>query len=207
VSARYYLGLDLGQAQDFTALAVARRLPHAIEGKRPLHRYELAGLKRWSLGTPYPIIVADVKGILAREPLKSPDTFLALDFTGCGRPIWEMFGEAGVRATGIAITGGNAVMRAAPLEWHVPKRDLASCVQVLLQERRLQWPASLPEAPVLAAELANFRVKITLAANDTYGAWREGEHDDTVLAVALACWSGENIRNPYTLTSISVARN
>ena len=30
-----------------------------------------------------------------------------------------------------------------------------------------------------------------LTAHDSYGAWREKEHDDLVLAVALACWYGE----------------
>ena len=33
-------------------------------------------------------------------------------------------------------------------------------------------------------------MKITAAANDTYNA-REGQHDDLVLALALACWAGE----------------
>ncbi len=28
-------------------------------------------------------------------------------------------------------------------------------------------------------------------AHDSYGAWREGTHDDLVLAVALALWAGE----------------
>jgi len=41
---------------------------------------------------------------------------------------------------------------------------------------------------VLAREMAEMRVKITPSGNEQYGAWREGEHDDLVLAVALACW-------------------
>ena len=32
-------------------------------------------------------------------------------------------------------------------------------------------------------ELLNFEVKITAAANDTCSAWREGTHDDLVLAL------------------------
>jgi hypothetical protein len=36
--------------------------------------------------------------------------------------------------------------------------------------------------------MAEMRVKITPSGNEQYGAWREGEHDDLVLAVALACW-------------------
>jgi hypothetical protein len=34
-------------------------------------------------------------------------------------------------------------------------------------------------------------VKITAAANETFAAWREGAHDDLVLAVALACWHAD----------------
>jgi hypothetical protein len=45
-------------------------------------------------------------------------------------------------------------------------------------------------ASVLVQELLNFRVKITEAANETFGAG-DGEHDDIVLAVALACWYAE----------------
>ncbi len=29
------------------------------------------------------------------------------------------------------------------------------------------------------------------AGNDTYEAWRESDHDDLVLAAAIACWWGE----------------
>jgi hypothetical protein len=49
-------------------------------------------------------------------------------------------------------------------------------------------------AATLVRELQNFQVKITAAANETFGVWRDGQHDDLVLAVALASWWGE--RNP-----------
>jgi hypothetical protein len=76
----------------------------------------------------------------------------------------------------------------------VPKRDLASVVQVLLQSSRLRIGEGLAHARTLTEELVNFRVKITLAGHDSYGTgaeWREGNHDDLVLALALACWRGE----------------
>src|SRR5438477_88992 len=37
-------------------------------------------------------------------------------------------------------------------------------------------------------EMAEVRVKISAEGNEQLGAWREGEHDDLVFAVALACW-------------------
>ena len=38
----------------------------------------------------------------------------------------------------------------------------------------------------------NLKVKINIATgHHSYEAWREGDHDDLVLAVAMACWCGE----------------
>jgi len=93
----------------------------------------------------------------------------------------------------VLIAAGDAVSEEAGRR-RVPKRDLAGVLQVLLQTRRLKIAEALPEAKILASEREAFQVKITAAANDQYGAWREGQHDDLVLAVALACWWAE--RNP-----------
>ena len=46
----------------------------------------------------------------------------------------------------------------------------------------------------VARKLGGMRVKISLDGNDKYGAWREGEHDDLVLAAALACWRATTCR-------------
>jgi hypothetical protein len=72
----------------------------------------------------------------------------------------------------------------------VPKRNLVSTVQVYLQGKRLKIASRLDLADTLTRELQNFQVKITDAANDTYGAWREGSHDDLVLSASLALWAG-----------------
>jgi hypothetical protein len=67
---------------------------------------------------------------------------------------------------------------------------------VLLQSGRLKIANAIPEARLLVQEMLAFRVKITANAYDAYGAWREGAHDDLVLAVALACWYGEQYAPP-----------
>jgi hypothetical protein len=72
----------------------------------------------------------------------------------------------------------------------VAKRDLVGAVQVPLRDRRLKIAEGLPLAAVLAEELSAFRVKVTVAGNETFEAWRERDHDDLVLAVALALWAG-----------------
>ena len=44
------------------------------------------------------------------------------------------------------------------------------------------------DGAALVNEMAEMRVKRTGSARERYGVWRIGEHDDLVLAVALACW-------------------
>ena len=39
-------------------------------------------------------------------------------------------------------------------------------------------------------EMAGMRVRVTAPGREEYGAWRAGEHDDLVVALALACWGG-----------------
>jgi hypothetical protein len=36
--------------------------------------------------------------------------------------------------------------------------------------------------------MSEMRVRTTASGHEQYGAWREGQHDDLVLAIALACW-------------------
>jgi len=93
--------------------------------------------------------------------------------------------------TGITITSGNTVNSDGHGGYMVPKRDLISNVQVLLQTDRLKLAKEMPDVDRLVEELLHFQVKITMSGNDTYEAWRHGSHDDMVLALALACWYGE----------------
>jgi hypothetical protein len=70
----------------------------------------------------------------------------------------------------------------------VPKRDLIVGLQVMLQAGELQIAEGMPGTAELLAEMASMRVRITDSGREQFGAWREGAHDDLVLAVALACW-------------------
>jgi hypothetical protein len=93
-----------------------------------------------------------------------------------------------MKPVGISIHGGDAVSHDSH-GYRVPKRDLVSVVSTGLQSRRLQIAASLELAEVLAKELQNFKVTIDpKTAHDSYAAWREEDHDDLVLAVAMGCW-------------------
>jgi hypothetical protein len=196
VTTRYFVGLDLGQAQDYTAMAVLTR-PLLVGGEQGEARrppYAVPHLQRFPLGTPYPRIVAAVLDLLCTPQLRG--SFVVADQTGVGRAVVDMLEEAmRGRFVGqfcpVTITSGHEVTLSEAGEFRVPKKELVGVLQVLLQTRRLRISQALPEASLLVKELETFQVKITEAANEVYGAWRAGQHDDLVLAVGLAAWAGE----------------
>ncbi|WP_145241183.1 hypothetical protein [Urbifossiella limnaea] len=75
----------------------------------------------------------------------------------------------------------------------MPKKDLVGAVQAVLGTLRLKIAPGLPLAEVLAKELESFRVKVTADRNESFESWRERDHVDLVLALALAVWTGERL--------------
>jgi hypothetical protein len=202
----YFTGLDLGQAQDFTAIAVLEKTfqpdpeapalnvdPFAV---RRVAHYAVRHLERLPLGTPYTEVCARLARMFAEQPLSN--SLLVVDQTAVGKPVVEMLRRARIRAQirPLAITAGHRATRDDDGVWLVPKKELVSTLQVLLQSRRLHVANRLPEADTLVRELANFQVKVTTAASDMLEAWREGAHDDLVLAIAIAAWQSEHLRTP-----------
>jgi len=186
----YFIGLDLGQSQDYTAVCVIAAT-FRDDGQKPT--YQVGHLERFPLGTPYPDIVRAIVTLTERPELGG-DWQLVVDATGVGRPVVDLLrealGEQRRRVHPLTITGSGAATAGA-FGLRVPKRDLVLTLKVLLESKRLEFAGRLPETATLIRETLAFQVKITNAANDTYGAWREGAHDDLVLAVALAVWYAE----------------
>jgi hypothetical protein len=145
--------------------------------------FQVGHLERVPLGTPYPGVVAHVGRLLTKLPGHSE---LVIDFTGVGRPVFDMFVYSGISPTGVLITGGTAETRDGAT-CSVPKLTLVSRLQALLHEGRLKILRELAEAETLVRELQDFRVEFTAAGHLTFNA-RTGKHDDLVLALAIAVW-------------------
>jgi len=216
----FFIGLDLGQLNDYTALAIAERIEPPVaslsaypwqpghplyeKGKHlvstpqpPLLKvqayYHLRHLQRFPLRTSYPSIVAEVKALVSLPELDD-DVTLVVDHTGVGVAVFDMLEDADLPCPlyGVTIHGGNTVTYERG-RYAVPKRDLITFMQVLLQHTRLRIAKDLPDAGTLTKELLEYRLKIDpTTAHDSYNA-REGKHDDVILAAALACWLGEKI--------------
>jgi hypothetical protein len=167
--------------------------------------YHVRHLERPALGTSYVDVVERILELL--KSLGDEEIALAVDTTGVGRPVADMLkarlnewleSEADkstyINAAWITITSADSVTKVGEAGGglRVPKRDLASAPLVLMQNGQLKIAEGLQLAPVLKRELLSFKVKINIATgHDSYEAWREGDHDDLVLAVAMACWVGE----------------
>lgn len=131
----YILGIDLGQAQDYTAITVLERETRDAGGTRivddrtgsyhrgGVHMYNLPSpravptteklyaarhLERLPIGTPYPAQVARVKEL--HDRLKA-DTgaapLVVVDQTGVGRPVVDMLRAVRLEPVAVTITGAT----------------------------------------------------------------------------------------------------
>jgi len=109
-------------------------------------------------------------------------------------------GEIGTSTHFGCAAGGQGTKNTPPRSCHGPRQGReAGVLQVLLGHRRLTVAKAVALADVLKHELERFTVKINIATgHESFEAWREKEHDDIVLAVALACWFAERGQRKFT---------
>lgn len=192
---RHFHGLDLGQKKDYTAhVKIEKRISfsNANGGEWTPAVYTAVGLDRIK-GRSYTQLVEDIKVMMSRD--NGEDCPLVVDYTGVGRPVFDSLRSAGLRPIPILITGGNSWSYDGGT-YNVPKRDLSSTMLVLGEPRfKVSWRLKL--AKIIQGEMSVFSLKTNpVTLHDTYGAWREGEHDDCILACSIACWYAEREPEP-----------
>jgi hypothetical protein len=186
----FYVGLDLGQKRDHAGIAVVERSP----GSR---LFRVGYLERMPLGTPYPGIVARVLAMVQDDRLWG-QCALAVDGTGVGAPVVDLLRAArlGCDLSAVTITGGERESQSGG-SWSVPKRDLIAGVQILLEQGELRIAQKLREAGALVRELLDVRMTMAGSGRIRLGADGSGEHDDLVIALALACWRAKRRENGF----------
>jgi hypothetical protein len=176
-SLMFVVAADIGQARDPTAIV---GLEVTVEC------FDLRHLERLPLGTPYPL-VADRLGVVC-DAVPSPRE-LVVDATGVGRPVVDLLRSKGRRPVAVLITGsGSETFKPETGTWSVPKRLLMAPLGSALELGRLRLSPGLPvtETEALRRELSKFFRQINGHGHTVMGGKRE--HDDTVIAVALAVW-------------------
>ena len=174
-----YMGLDLGQSRDFTAIVVVERVSTAGQDE-----YHVRHCERLPLGTSYEDQKQYIKNLIARIEQHQKIT-LIVDATGVGRAVIDSMRGDGLAPVPVTVHGGQKETHDEN-GLHVPKENLVAVLGVLLRKRQLKIRRALPFADALTSELLTFDKDAT-SGHLTYEA-RRGAHDDLVLALSLACW-------------------
>lgn len=191
----FYIGVDLGQKQDYTAIAIVEREdPYGANPARAYitqpalpFRLLVRRVQRIALGTPYPRVVELIREITCERAFVGRCA-VVVDGTGVGAPVVDMLREAGLRCeiTAVTITGGERETWRGSLNVGVPKRDLIAGVQLALEKGELRIARRMKEVGTLVRELLAAKAGVD-----------GGEHDDLVLALALACWKARRRKIGY----------
>src|ERR1019366_636071 len=135
----WFIGVDLGQKNDPTAIAVLQRLVTLRAHQSPsLHTLRLLHVERMPLGAPYPRVVDRIREIVQHDKLAG-DCSLAVDAPGVGAPVVDMLRAARLNCDifAVNITGGDQQSRSGKT-WNVPKRDLLTSLQLPLEHGQLK---------------------------------------------------------------------
>ncbi len=189
---RMLAGLDIGQRNDWTALAVIEE-----DEDRSLTLVALERVRH----KPYP----EVAQLVADTMAELAGAKLLVDVTGVGRPVTDQLTALKVPHLRVNIHGGSAVTTLDDGTLSVPKRDLIAALVVGFEGKTLRIAAGLAHASSLEEEADAFRMKVSASGHDAYNA-REGEHDDLLLAVALPVWWAQRNRPVPQVAPVSFIR-
>lgn len=184
------LGVDVGQRQEFSAIC-AVEVQVRKEYGREVDHFLVRHLERIGAGTPFPAIAGRVGAVvdaLDRKMRSCPDVYV--DATGLGQPVIDLIDAelpcGFVRPVyfnhGDRRTDEGGVI-------HLGKGFLVTRLQTLLQADQLHLVRT-PESEELARDLDEYEIRVDPDANERYGAFRVGRHDDLVTALGLAVQTG-----------------
>lgn len=198
---QFYIGLDLGKKRDYSAIAVVEQCVWTTGEKDPitfapkLQRHTvLRHIEQVKLKTKYKDVVARVKEMLLSEALRNEGVVFAFDATGVGEAVFEMVEgmmrevwaqrQAWVNLAAVTITSSGKT-HWKQYEAYVPKNTLMDEVLVRVERQELVMDAARPWVKELMREMQNMQQ--IRGENGTR--WvSAGQHDDLVMALALAVW-------------------
>lgn len=179
------IGIDIGQKSDPTAIAVVEMEWRGPEDRRADH-YLCRHLSRLPLGTGYTQVTERLSEIVAgARQYEASVRAVYLDATGVGQPVADDLKRAGVRVTPVYFTHGDRRTENEDGSITLGKAFLVSRLKVLMQGGRIHL-ARTEEMDAMQKELMDYEIRVNEHANETYGAFKTGAHDDLVTALGLA---------------------
>ena len=198
---RYWLGVDLAQAQDFTALCCLHDqcLPIWSAGSQ-----QVLGPRRRTIvfadkfkGVSYPDVVSHVIRTMLKEPLRGRCR-LVIDASGLGRVVSDLLTEQRVEHHAIQMTvGQNWVKKDRYV--NVGKTLLLETLSLLFATGDLTFAHNLPLRGDMLAELETFQLTETAAGNQIITQGKSGaHHGDLAIALSAACFASEHLLPGFT---------
>ena len=178
---RVYLGLDLGQRHDHSALAVlylhqhyTGRIDYATRAREVRHVLQLKTIRQIPLETPYPDVAQIVRHQLQHFEIEGKATVI-IDAGGPGLPFIDFLTALPLKAGLIKlnITGSGAPRYTSGI-YQVTRAQLLTNLKLLLENRSLH----IPDDDLLLTELRGLQSSFQ----------SEADHDDLVMALSLAAW-------------------
>jgi len=205
-----YVGVDLGKCSDPAAIAIvefASEPRHTVDPvtRAPLFDcwLNLRYLESPPLGTPYLELVPHVQAMALRPRLRKQCTLL-VDAGGPGEPVVELFQQAPVMTPMIPvkITAGSEAREDKGVHY-VAKKVLMDRLEYVLRRRKLRIVAG-PVTEQLIRQFTLLKREVTESGNVTFPT-ASGEHDDLVMATAMAVWRAWEVHEHYLAKSGPVA--
>jgi hypothetical protein len=196
----FFVGLDLGQAGDFSAMAVIGRrvegaVPGVLDPETWYPMYYAVEVKQFELGTEYHQVEEEVARVWRLPELAVTSNWCVVDKTGVGAPVVESIRRRmGIPVQGVIITGGENVSNSSPNEYTVPKSHIVTALMDLAQRRRFKVSQGVANEKEFFDQMDQFGYKLNRnTGNMSYEALEERVHDDLVIAAGLAVWFAERV--------------
>jgi hypothetical protein len=196
----FFIGADLGQRRDPTALAIIERSERIADRPDPVTwnrerivAFELRHLERMPLGTSYTVVVQRIERI-ARKLATLGTCSLIVDATGVGLPVIDSLRIPGAPWRLMPVTIGYTGQESyTDGFWRVPKRDLIAGLQLAFDAKAFTICKDLKDTPALLTELTSMRATRRITGVTQYAS-PGSSHDDLAIALSLAWWAVETRR-------------
>lgn len=190
---RYFVGADLGQANDFSSAVVIK------DQQLPIHdgtRVKLGPRERTVVfadkfrGVSY-VDVVDYLIRLRNAPPFGGKSQLVIDGTSIGRVCSDILADQGIDHTAIQMTGGQDWRRSGRY-CNVSKTLMVENLAVLFASGDLKFAHDLPLRSEIEEDLASFTTQTTAAGNQIITQSRNASgHGDTGIALIVAAFASQ----------------
>jgi hypothetical protein len=218
------LGVDLGERNDYTAIAYVEAVPVLRRIQEETGRkyteatllYRCLRLERPELGTKFPTVVDRIANMCVTLGENKGGVSLLVDVVGPGAGVKDFIvpaytdlaeGTKSELTPGWIWTTNGGSVNFDGEKLNVPRKDLVHAGIVAIEDDRYQV-AKMPLRETLQNEMRTFAIKKTAAGNERFEHYREDDKDDLVTAaILLPVWVGEHFMKPVVAGKYTPSRN